>query len=189
MMHECAREKTRMNDLAFDAMAFARRVHDGHVRKYTGNPYTDHLAEVAGIAMSVGWSAPLVRPNEFMAVCWLHDCVEDRGVTKDELFAQFGALVANGVMLLSDLEVGNRAERKAASRARLSEAPAWIQTIKCADLISNTSSIVRHDPKFAKTYLQEKRELLAVMTKADRRLWNVAMEQACTPTSEAGSQP
>jgi hypothetical protein len=90
----------------------------------------------------------------------------------------FGEIVTAGVILLSDLETGNRAERKAASRARLANAPAWVQTIKCADLISNTSSIVKHDPKFAVTYLEEKRLLLDVLTKADRRLHQLALEQS-----------
>ena len=41
-----------MND-AFYAMDFARQAHAGHRRKYTGNPYSDHLAEVAGIVATV----------------------------------------------------------------------------------------------------------------------------------------
>lgn len=166
-----------MESLAFKAMQFARKVHSGQRRKYTNNPYADHLAEVAGIAMSVGWRAPEVHPDEFMAVCWLHDCVEDQGVTPKQLDEMFGFNVAAGVSGLSDLETGNRKERKAASRARLSICAGWIQTIKCADLISNTSSIVLHDPKFAEIYLEEKRLLLDVLTKADPDLRRLAMEQ------------
>ncbi len=86
--------------------------------------------------------------------------------------------MAGGVVLLSDLEQGNRADRKAAQRVRLAAAPGWIQTIKCADLISNTSSIVMHDPKFAVLYLEEKRLLLDVMTEADPGLMAMARAQA-----------
>lgn len=60
---------------------------------------------------------------------------------------------------------------------RLSNAPAWIQTIKVADLISNTSSIVQHDPKFAVTYLAEKRQLLSVLKKANPLLLEIAWKQ------------
>ncbi len=81
-------------------------------------------------------------------------------------------------LILSDLEEGNRATRKCLSCERLAAAPGWVQTIKCADLISNTSSIVLHDPDFAKVYSREKRELLAVLTKADRRLWDIANSMA-----------
>src|SRR5690349_1857986 len=131
--------------IAFKAMQFARDVHRHQVRKYTGNPYVDHLAEVAGIVATVSlW-------EDSIAVAWLHDSIEDQNVAFSTLSKEFGVNIAQGVLLLSDLETGNRADRKAASRARLANAPAWVQTIKCADLISNTSSIVQHDPKFAVT--------------------------------------
>ncbi len=158
--------------LAYDAMMFAREVHKEQRRKYTNNPYTDHLAEVAGIVASI---AP---DSAHIATAWLHDCVEDQGISLQAIADRFGDLVAIGVSGLSDMEEGNRAERKAASRARLALCSGWIQTIKCADLISNTSSIVQHDPKFAVTYLEEKRLLLDVMTKADPRLLALARGQS-----------
>lgn len=168
-----------MADLAYRAMMFAREVHAGQVRKYTGNPYTDHLAEVAGIVSTVATQAyAAVSVDEVLAVAWLHDAFEDQGITPAELATRFGQQVSVGVAWLSDMEQGNRAERKAASRARLARAPGWIQTIKCADLISNTSSIVKHDPKFAVTYLTEKRALLDVMDKADPRLRELAYAQS-----------
>lgn len=163
--------------LAFKAMQFAREAHKDQVRKYTGNPYVDHLAEVAGIVAALGWFDGEVHPTIVTAVAWLHDCVEDQGVSIEALMDQFDHLITHGVMLLSDIETGNRAERKRLSRDRLARAPGWVQTIKCADLISNTSSIVKHDPKFAVTYLEEKRLLLDVMTKADPRLVEIARKQ------------
>jgi (p)ppGpp synthase/HD superfamily hydrolase len=169
---------TNDNLLSFRAMTFARDVHAEQKREYTGNPYADHLAEVCGIAMSAGWHIAEIHPDKLMATCWLHDSIEDQSVNPEEIRRQFGDEVALGVLALSDLEEGNRAERKAASRARLAKAPSWVQTIKVADLISNTSSIVQHDPKFAVTYLEEKRLLLDVLTKADPRLVAIARRQA-----------
>ena len=148
------------------------------MRKYTGNPYADHLAEVAGIVAAVGGDASSI------ATAWLHDSREDQGVAGYEIELRFGMRVAVGVALLSDFEQGNRVERKAASRLRLSTAPAWVQTIKVADLISNTSSIVKHDPKFAVMYLEEKRLLLDVLTLADPRLLAIARAQATPPTGD-----
>lgn len=167
-----------MSNLSFRAMVFAREVHKDQVRKYTGNPYADHLAEVAGIVATVQNQQIMVPPQTMIAAAWLHDCMEDCDVPIEAIAQQFDLPVALGVQLLSDLETGNRAERKAASRIRLAAAPGWVQTIKCADLISNTSSIVKHDPKFAVTYLEEKRLLLDVMTKADPRLMAMARAQA-----------
>lgn len=163
--------------LAFRAMELARKVHAFQVRKYTGNPYVDHLAEVAGIAMSVGWHNAEIHPDKLLAVCWLHDCIEDHGVDPSELQHIFGPDVMAGVVMLSDVEEGNRAERKAASRRRLHASPGWVQTIKVADMMSNTSSIVKHDPEFARLYLEEKRLMLAALDKADARLRAMAVHQ------------
>jgi len=152
-----------------DAMLFAMDAHKGQRRKYTGEPYWKHLAEVAGIVATV------FQDDDYpAAVAWLHDCVEDQGVTYDDLADEFGVKVADAVMLLSDLEEGNRETRKRLSRERLANAPSWVQTVKVADLISNTGSIVQHDPAFATVYLAEKRELLKVLTKADHGLLEVA---------------
>lgn len=169
-----------MPDLAYRAMMFAREVHAGQVRKYTGNPYTDHLAEVAGIVATVaGDYGDGAMVEQMIAVAWLHDAVEDCEVTLEQIEQHFGLMVAVGVYGLTDSETGaNRAERKAKGRERLSKCASWIQTIKCADLISNTSSIVKHDQKFAVTYLTEKRALLDVMDKADPRLRELAYAQS-----------
>lgn len=157
--------------ISYEAMVYAREKHFLQRRKYTNNPYSDHLAEVAGIVSTVDQS-PLT-----IAVAWLHDVMEDQGVSRDDLVSKFGTEVADGVAYLSDMEQGNRASRKAASRERLSKAPPWVQSIKVADLISNTASIVEHDPKFAVVYLEEKRLLLEVLNKADARLLSIAKQQ------------
>ena len=68
---------------------------------------------------------------------------------------------------MSKPEDGNRATRKAIDREHTAQAPAEAQTIKLADLISNSKSIMAHDPDFAVTYLAEKRLLLEVLTKGD----------------------
>ena len=174
--------------LAYEAMMFAREVHKDQRRKYTNEPYIGHLAEVAGIVAAseccTAHAYRLAGRSEAIAVAWLHDTVEDCGITVTYLNDRFGFEVANAVRALSDLEPGNRAERKAFARQRLAQADGWIQTIKCADLISNTSSIVQHDPKFAVTYLEEKRLLLDVLTKADPRLLKIAREQSAGSHTE-----
>ena len=161
------------------AMNFAEKVHVGQVRKYVGNPYFDHLAEVAEIVGRAEADHPDLE--KIVAVAWLHDCVEDCGVRYADLAALFGPEVADGVLMLSDMEGGSRAERKAASRARLGKAEGWVQSVKCADLISNTASIAERDPLFAVGYLREKRALLAHLGKAHPALFAEAMRYAYAP--------
>lgn len=160
--------------LSYDAMCFAREAHKDQVRKYTGEPYFNHLAEVVAISMSVGWQASIIHPDKLMAVAWLHDVVEDCDVLFCELDCKFGVEIGTGVYYLSDTEKGNRKTRKELSRNRLSEAPGWVQTIKCADLISNATSIIKHDTEFAKVFCSEAVMLLDVMDKTDKRLRDMA---------------
>ncbi len=151
------------------ARVFATAAHAacGQLRKYTYEPYIVHPAEVVRTVSTVD------HTDEMLAAAWLHDVVEDTGVTIETIRAEFGEQVAELVGWLTDVsrpEQGNRATRKAIDRAHTAMAPAQAQTIKLADLISNTRSIVEHDEKFARTYLEEKRLLLEVMTKGDPTL-------------------
>ena len=168
-MEGFAMEQTGM-DIVRKAQVYAQAAHAavGQRRKYTGEPYIVHPAEVARIVASVPGSTP-----EMVAAAWLHDVVEDTGCTFTDIHMAFGADIAALVGWLTDVskpEDGNRATRKARDREHTASAPAEAQTIKLADLISNSKSIIEHDPEFARTYLEEKRLLLAVMTKGDRGL-------------------
>jgi guanosine-3',5'-bis(diphosphate) 3'-pyrophosphohydrolase len=157
-------------DVVRKAQVYAMAAHAavGQRRKYTGEPYIVHPAEVARIVAGVPGSTP-----DMVAAAWLHDVVEDTGCTYTDVHMAFGIDIATLVGWLTDVskpEDGNRAARKALDRAHTAEAPAEAQTIKLADLISNSRSIVQHDPTFARTYLAEKRMLLAVMTRGDAGL-------------------
>lgn len=151
------------------ARLFAFAAHDAinHVRKYTGEPYTVHLANVAGIVSEV------TDDEEMIAAAFLHDTVEDTKVTLDVLRSQFPLRV---VMLVDDLtdiskpEQGNRKIRKAIDRAHTAMAHPDAKTIKLADLMDNTSTIVKFDPNFAKVYLREKSDLLMVLQEGNPKL-------------------
>jgi (p)ppGpp synthase/HD superfamily hydrolase len=162
-------------DIVEKSRVFATAAHAaaGQVRKYTFEPYIVHPAEVVSIVKTVP------HTSEMLAAAWLHDVVEDTAVTIEVIRKEFGTDIADLVGWLSDVsrpEHGNRAKRKELDRLHTAAAPAEVQTIKLADLISNTKSIVKHDEKFAKTYLEEKRLLLAVMHNGDRTLFAEAMK-------------
>ncbi len=153
-------------DVVEKARIFATAAHGAvaQLRKYTNEPYIVHPTEVVSIVKTVS------HTPEMLAAAWLHDVVEDTGVTIETIRAEFGEEISELVGWLTDVsrpEPGNRATRKAIDRAHTAMAPASAQTVKLADLISNTRSIMAHDEKFAKTYLEEKRLLLEVMTKGD----------------------
>jgi len=151
------------------ARVFATAAHAAvkQVRKYTFESYIVHPAEVASIVATVP------HTDEMLAAAWLHDTVEDTGVTIVDIQAEFGNEVAELVGWLTDVstpEQGNRAVRKAIDREHTAMAPAAAATVKLADLIANSRSIMAHDPAFAKVYLEEKRMLLEVLTRGDATL-------------------
>lgn len=140
----------------------------GHLRKYTCDPYWYHCAEVADILAKVGCD------EEVIAAGWLHDTLEDTDLTAKEIQDKCGAQVLNLVREVTDVskpEDGNRAVRKAKDRNHVAKASSDGKTIKLADLISNTSSIVMYDPGFAKIYMQEKALLLTVLVQGNQELW------------------
>lgn len=152
------------------ARHFAEVAHADQVRKYTGEAYVRHTRAVANIV------ARATKSPIAVAAAHLHDTVEDTVVTLNDVEREFGVSVADLVFWLTDPagRKGNRSQRKAEDCGRLSRAPALAQTIKLADLIDNTSSIVRHDPNFARVYLAEKEALLVVLTRGDQWLHAVA---------------
>ena len=91
----------------------------------------------------------------------------------------FGHSIAELVGWLTDVskpEDGNRATRKAMDCYHLGQAPADAQTIKLADLISNSKSIAAHDPAFARVYMVEKRNMLEVLTQGNDYLYAEAKQ-------------
>lgn len=172
--------KRNYNDIEFNmtpleqkALQFATHHHGaiGQVRKYSGEPYINHPIAVAALVKSVP------HTKEMVAAAYLHDTVEDTAATLDEIREEFGDEVASLVGWLTDVskpEDGNRAKRKAIDAEHTAAAPAAAKTVKLADLIDNSRSILARDPDFAKVYLEEKRKLLKVLREGDSTLWEMA---------------
>lgn len=156
---------TKQQEKLFD---FVKKWHGDQKRKYTYEPYWYHLWNVANIVSKF-------VPNTIeIALC--HDLFEDTKCTPRDLSNHltqdcnyslgYATAVVNGVKNLTDVftkeayPLENRAERKLKEAYRLSYVGSACQSIKYADLIDNTRSIVLYDPGFSKTYIPEAIELL-----------------------------
>ena len=140
-----------------------------HRRKYTGEPYHTHLDAVAKIVESVGGT------TEMIMATWLHDTVEDTNTTIEEIYDLFGKMVGDYVKGLTDVatkEDGNRNARNAINRKHNGDQPNSVKTIKLADSIHNVSDIMRNDPKFGVTYIEEKKALLPYLKGGNIKLFN-----------------
>ncbi len=156
---------------------FVKEKHSTQVRKYTGEPYFNHLLEVASMVDDC-------FPYAF-EIGLLHDILEDwqyTNCTMEDLYhglidcgyhEQVTEYICNCVDDLSDVYTHdmfpeiNRQSRKKMEAERLWTIHPNSQSVKYCDLINNTSSIVQHDPKFAVVYLQEKEYILTGMTAGD----------------------
>jgi guanosine-3',5'-bis(diphosphate) 3'-pyrophosphohydrolase len=174
------------------AIQLFREAHDSinQKRKYTFEPYWVHTEEVADTFLSY------FPDDEDGAIIALgHDYDEDV-VTKlkeekrlkeltafDARVDAFGQAVRSGITDLTDVFVKenypdlNRKERKVKELERIKTIPVRSKNIKLCDLISNTASIVRDDPDFAKVYIREKEAALYVLTDADGQLLSRSGQQ------------
>jgi (p)ppGpp synthase/HD superfamily hydrolase len=150
-------------------LEFVKEKHGSQMRKYTNTPYWEHLVRVAELSYKY---LPFHNTIE-IALC--HDLYEDTSCSWVELHKflldigyshENACTISDGVTELSDhftpklYPLTNRKERKLREAERLGKTTFTSQSIKYADLIDNTESIVKFDPGFAKIYLKEKREIL-----------------------------
>lgn len=162
-----------MSEFVHKAYQFAKNAHKGQKRKYTFEPYINHPVEVMQIVSTVP------HTEEMLAAALLHDVVEDCGVLSGEIFKEFGLWVGWYVEDLTDVSNpsdGNRVKRKEIDREHTAQAYPEAKTIKIADLISNSRSIVKYDKDFARVYIKEKELLLEVLTEGDATLYAQAKQ-------------
>ena len=148
--------------------------HERQVRRYTGEPYWYHPIAVATLILEK--ADPANVDTNMVCAAHLHDVVEDTDSTVEDIRIVFNRDISELVEWLTDTsrpEDGVRAVRKKIDRDRLAEAPARAQTIKLADLIHNSDSIITHSPTFAKVYIAEVELLLKVLTKGDVTLYRM----------------
>ena len=154
------------------AIQFATEAHDGQYRKYTHDPYITHPLAVMEIVRGVPG-----HTEEMLVAAVLHDVVEDTDVSLMEIEEEFGNVVSDLVLHLTDIstpEDGNRLKRKRKDAEWYAQGSAEAQTIKVADFIDNTRDIAQHAPKFWETYKMEKLYALDLLQEADTDLWHQA---------------
>ena len=102
-------------DLLRRAFEFAYCLHKGQKRK-SGDPYIAHPVAVASLLRELGGDAVTV------AAGFLHDVVEDAGVTLEALEAEFGPevrLLVEGVTKLSKFNFSSKTEQQAENFRRM----------------------------------------------------------------------
>lgn len=143
-------------ELVDRAQAFAREKH-GTRQRVGGELETEHLRRVAEIVADHGGSP------EAIAAAWLHDVIEDCGVTPAELAKLFGNDVARTVVELTDdpslVGLGGdwRHERQVALASVMSKNGALV---KCADVLDNAQDMRVNKPDYFPVWGRKKLQIL-----------------------------
>jgi guanosine-3',5'-bis(diphosphate) 3'-pyrophosphohydrolase len=122
------------------AYFFAEQAHYGQVRR-SGEPYVTHPLAVAGVL------AEMHMDHQSLMAALLHDTIEDTGVTKDDIGAQFGPDVAelvDGVSKLTHIEFDSVELKQAENFQKMALAMARdirVILVKLADRLHNMRTL------------------------------------------------
>lgn len=117
-----------------EAAEFAKRAHEGMFRKGSQIPYIYHPMEVAVIA------AQMTSDKEVIAAAYLHDVIEDTGVTGAELRERFGDRICRLVEEETEDKTKSWHERKEQTILHLLNAQEEHKILVLADKLSNMRS-------------------------------------------------
>jgi len=119
-----------------EAVAYARRAHDGQRRRVDGAPFILHPLEVASLLYYAG------APDHLIAAGVLHDAIEKAHVVASDLREGFGSRVAVLVLAVSEDErINGYAQRKAALREQVGRAGEEALMLFAADKLSKVREL------------------------------------------------
>ena len=144
----------------FNAFTFADNAHSGQLRK-DGSPYITHPLAVAEIV------AELELDTDSIIAALLHDCIEDTGVTHEEIAKLFGATVADlveGVTKLTRVQYTSKEEEQMENLRKMLMAMAKdirVILIKICDRLHNMRTMEYQSPRKQREKALETMEIYA----------------------------
>lgn len=118
-----------------NAHTFALEAHGDQM--YGKVPYSVHLTYVVMIAMKFIHNIRLEFREGTIQATWLHDTIEDAGVTYNDIHKLFGEFVAETVFAVSNEKGKNRKERNEKTLIGISKNRTAV-FVKLCDKIANT---------------------------------------------------
>lgn len=130
-------------ELILRALEFAAHKHRDQRRKDVhASPYINHPIALANILVN---EADIHDP-EVICAALLHDTIEDTETTAAELEAEFGTVVRDIVLEVTDDKLLPKVERKRLQVEHAGHASAKAKLVKLADKISNLRDIASSPP-------------------------------------------
>ncbi len=154
------------------AKKFAKEKHKGQKRKFSKEPYFNHVKRVAKNIKKYKKSH---KSDELIATAFLHDALENTDTSYEELKKNFGKLVASLVKELSNEDekinkIGKK-EYLAKKMSNPKKTSSWALCIKLSDRMDNVSDLNKSNSKFRKKYVDETKYIIKKLEEK-RRLTN-----------------
>lgn len=129
--------------LVLKAMEFAARKHRDQRRMDTqASPYINHPIALANLL----WKEGGVDDPRVIAAALLHDTIEDTETSYEELRGQFGAIVADIVVEVTDVKWLHKHARKLLQVSRARQSTRGAKLVKLADKIANLRDLIANPP-------------------------------------------
>lgn len=162
------------------ARSLALKAHQG--QRYGQHDYEKHLQDVVALAVENTLS------TEIIAGCWLHDTIEDCGVSYSEIRDICGEAVADIVYCVTDEPGQNRKARKQKTYPKIAVNEAAL-CVKLCDRIANLrQSVWDKNMRLVHTYCQEHPEFRAQLYQATHSTQTLALWEQLNTWLEAGNQ-
>ncbi len=160
-------------DLYQKAIAFAGHAHRNQVVPSKEYNYVVHIANVAAEVARAMFEENLGDCDLAIQCALLHDVLEDTDTIQDQLEAEFGKKVMEGVLALTKNSELDKKDRMADSLFRIKKQGREIACVKMADRITNLQNPPTHwtREKIA-TYLAEAEMIHAELGYASKYLSN-----------------
>lgn len=124
-----------MSKLEQTVQAYAKIAHCGHYRKDGKTPYIKHIEAVVAILKKIE-----ITDEDILCAAWLHDTIEDCGVSKSTIEEAFNPNIARIVAALT------RDTGREEYRQRLQDSDYAVKIIKLADYLHNCSDLTSDLP-------------------------------------------
>lgn len=171
-------------DILTSVTDYTDNAHGNQLRKYSSERYIVHPIEVMKIC------SHYTDNTVILCAALLHDVLEDTETSKEEVYSFLSTILNEkeakqtiGIVVeLTDVYTKdaypqfNRKIRKEKEHQRLSQISSEAQTIKYADLISNSVNIVQHDSDFGPKFLTEAHDLMQKINKGNEALYILTLE-------------
>ncbi len=160
-------------DIYIKAWHFASHAHQGQQMPGSELPYINHIGNVAMEAMAtIAQSDEIEQPDLLVQCALLHDVIEDTDCRFADVEAEFGLVVANGVLALSkDESLPTKRDQMVDSLNRIKAQPPEVWMVKMADRITNLQSPPHYwNREKIKAYQDEARLILAELGAANAYL-------------------